>query len=702
MTLLLNRFFHKFLCFRLMSRPIARSKRFLKQSIGFWRSKACPICKTPCSKAWPNLSALRPYTYFELPSTTFSFKGEITRCALCAIVFTVLDHAFEDIGGAYAHHLSAVQVNTKPKGDCFILSIRYELGSGGDAGELAVYLNGPDIHTFKLVSYKPVPLGSPEEVLNIAAKLQSNCVENHARCAMVTTPEKLQFPLRLIDVSQDPPRLKEYQPEQNYNHPSYIALSHRWASSQPLQTLHNNIGNYRLGIPLHLLSPTIQDAIRVCQRFEISFLWIDSLCIIQDNDKDWEEQSSQMWMVYANAKLVIAAARDMSDEKGFLGPRKPFTDVQLTANRYIKRQGGLPLVYRLIEPHYTNSSSIESRGWTLQESLSAKQYLIFGTSEVHWSCRSSNECECGAAQDNTDPKWRWLPPDSCAPVNPHAEWRQSVTALYPTRNLTKPEDVLVAISGIARQFHARFGGNYLAGLWQDDLLYELAWSVKTTLASTRNCYMPSWTWASVVGGTMPDFATLLGTTMITTFVTVVDAWTRLTNNDNPFGHVTDASITLQGVAVKVRAKLAERGTSLSIGYSGLGNIINVSTVLAFLSEQGRMRIRLDTRLVFQRPHDSEQDLTVRRARYNETAGIVDLDEEGEFFVWIIPLFIAPKMHDKSIETHMTGLVVTPSETRGGNFERIGVCSQVDFHNHIERGHFERFMNHEAKEEIILI
>ena len=88
---------------------------------------------------------------------------------------------------------------------------------------------------------------------------------------------------------------------------SYVALSHCWGRSQPLRTTSENIANLQQGISHKSLPQTFKDAIRISWALDYKHLWIDSLCILQNDLRDWEEQSSMMASIYSNADLVLGA-----------------------------------------------------------------------------------------------------------------------------------------------------------------------------------------------------------------------------------------------------------------------------------------------------------------------------------------------------------------------------------------------------------
>jgi hypothetical protein len=103
----------------------------------------------------------------------------------------------------------------------------------------------------------------------------------------------------------------------------YAALSHCWGSIALLRTMKSNIDDHENGLVWTALSQTFQDAITVTQELGLRYLWIDSICIIQDDSEDWETQAAQMATVYSNARVVLAAT-DAKDGRGGLLFRSPY------------------------------------------------------------------------------------------------------------------------------------------------------------------------------------------------------------------------------------------------------------------------------------------------------------------------------------------------------------------------------------------
>lgn len=96
----------------------------------------------------------------------------------------------------------------------------------------------------------------------------------------------------------------------------YLALSHRWGQARNITTTRSNYRAHQGCIRAEELPQTFQDAIRVTRELGLRYLWIDSLCIIQDDAKDWNQEAALMGSIYENAYCTIAAAEAYSDDEG--------------------------------------------------------------------------------------------------------------------------------------------------------------------------------------------------------------------------------------------------------------------------------------------------------------------------------------------------------------------------------------------------
>lgn len=109
----------------------------------------------------------------------------------------------------------------------------------------------------------------------------------------------------------------------------YICLSYCWGKSREFTTTRATLEERKRQIMIANMPKTYQDAICMARELGVSYLWIDSLCICQDDVDDWERESAKMSSIYANAYLTIGASRARDSAGGFFGPRHPQTYVEI-------------------------------------------------------------------------------------------------------------------------------------------------------------------------------------------------------------------------------------------------------------------------------------------------------------------------------------------------------------------------------------
>lgn len=138
---------------------------------------------------------------------------------------------------------------------------------------------------------------------------------------------------------------------------------------------------------------TFQDAVTVTRALGVPYLWIDSLCIIQENEKDWESEATRMEEVFSSAYCTIAASRGTSSLSGFLGKRKP------RAYAKIRTSGGPLYLAEAIDDFHTDveESELSKRGWVLQERALSRRTVYFTSTQIYWECGQGIFCETLAA-----------------------------------------------------------------------------------------------------------------------------------------------------------------------------------------------------------------------------------------------------------------------------------------------------------------
>lgn len=173
----------------------------------------------------------------------------------------------------------------------------------------------------------------------------------------------------------------------------YAALSHCWgqlSEDQRFCTYHSNIVAHRECIDEARLPPTFRDAVHVTRALNIPYLWIDSLCIIQDDQQDWQAESSRMEEVYSSAYCTLAASAASSSLDGFLGARDPRLCVAVDSPRR-----GTYYVCQAVDDFYADveQGALNKRGWVLQERALSRRSIHFSATQVYWECGQGVHCE---------------------------------------------------------------------------------------------------------------------------------------------------------------------------------------------------------------------------------------------------------------------------------------------------------------------
>lgn len=358
--------------------------------------------------------------------------------------------------------------------------------------------------------------------LERAQKWLLECLTSHActRPGSAGTP----LPKRLLDVqgsAHDPIRLIETKGHEQ----PYVCLSYRWGSPahKQLKSTVRTIKDHMVKINWDDLPATFQDAVAVCRSMEVTYLWIDSLCILQDFDgiefdeleatkQDFARENSVMARTYQNSHFTISADLSSHMDSGIFSTL-PIDDhrIEVTAD-----DGSSAFLYiRQCVNHFGDETiDLETRGWTFQEFLLPLRVLHFGEFDIEWRCKSHLTCECGQLDRERSGQASWhrhhFIDEAAKPVPEDLEgalrWWETAIHFYTSRQLTNPSDKLPALSGLAQLRKQARGGVYLAGLWQDSLIHDLCWyhtldyNVATSGRVGRRpaeYRAPSWSWASV-------------------------------------------------------------------------------------------------------------------------------------------------------------------------------------------------------------
>ncbi|KAI1352888.1 HET-domain-containing protein [Xylaria sp. FL0043] len=392
--------------------------------------------------------------------------------------------------------------------------------------------------------------------IQLTNKWLLDCELNHPQCS---AHKSSALPTRVLDVGDSLAapsiHLLETEPGQCAK---YVALSYCWGKTGNITTTKSTLKERKKHIAWSTLPRSFRDAIEVVRSLGIRYLWVDALCIIQDDVADWESESAKMADVYENAFLTISTDAALDPTQGIFtarrndmvstadtlgtGRARPARNVAIEEFTVTDKAGNTCIVYAreplnhsdIISPrsYYDVTYPLMSRAWTLQERLLSGRILHVTAAELVWECKTTLRCECDTISRESDyiagnpsPKIAYdIAMQSIIeegknnllniksqnskqydrPQTPKTsrEWILLIGG-YSNRMLTYATDKLPAISALARRFSLTdelpVPRTYLAGLWLEDFPWLLCWRVFQRRFERRaDTYCaPTWSWASL-------------------------------------------------------------------------------------------------------------------------------------------------------------------------------------------------------------
>lgn len=321
-----------------------------------------------------------------------------------------------------------------------------------------------------------------------------------------------RMPTRVIDVaspSKDPFLLvtdSEFHP--------WLALSHCWGQTVQFVTTTENISDMKRAIPLYNMPLTFQDAVTVTRKLGYRYLWIDSLCIIQDSDTDWESEAACMQRYYKDAVMTISTDLAAGDHEGFLDytrETEQYVEIPFMASP-LKEPACARIRRSMKNSIYQEESYLTTRAWTLQEYVLSPRTLHYTAEHLVWECQKHKLTETDATPNNdlsaflnryfikpqsAQSDSRFLASPKLAEIHGVLPRWYRLLEDYCQRSLTFENDRLYAISGLAQEIQQQTHMTYIVGLWKEDFLIGLLWSIDCRGRRPAKYRAPSFSWASL-------------------------------------------------------------------------------------------------------------------------------------------------------------------------------------------------------------
>ncbi|KAH7074989.1 heterokaryon incompatibility protein-domain-containing protein [Paraphoma chrysanthemicola] len=323
------------------------------------------------------------------------------------------------------------------------------------------------------------------------------------------------FTLQLTDLPQD-----------HQGYAPYAALSYVWGKGEKYRTMLGNVMRHRthggLEAIMHKLPQAIQDAIALVPTLGLRYLWVDSLCIVQDSARSWKLNAYNMDLIYGQATLTICGA---DGEDGTEGLRAMHRNKHNSAQHTAEVLPGCRLMLTKPPESAIRRTIWDSRAWTFQERLLSPRTLIFVDGRVYFQCRSTGMSEDIVA-DYGGAGWSLdlvnAPLQILRQVDRKPLWvYNKAVELYTRRALTKSADILAAFSGMYKMLECKMNGPFVFGLPTSHFDLALLW--QSERAATRRVIpkedaaklseserdFPSWAWCGWEGSAMLYDATVL-------------------------------------------------------------------------------------------------------------------------------------------------------------------------------------------------
>ncbi|KAI1365827.1 HET-domain-containing protein [Xylaria arbuscula] len=347
------------------------------------------------------------------------------------------------------------------------------------------------------------------------------CLKSHPQCQ---SSQSRVLPSRLLHIMKDEGNNFHVQlvATDDTHTGEYAALSYCWGGPQALQLTKTTVRQFlQQPIDWKAFPNGLSDAVEVTSSLELEYLWVDALCIVQDDQDDKKREISRMSAIYQNSFVTIAAATSNSVQDSFLrnssilNTKFSSCDIPMDLDTEVLGGSDRPSILSVIpvHAHRTGDFPLNKRGWAFQEALLPPRLLVFGDLEPFVRCRTKNvirkSLSCIEYSLSSLVPRRII--DSLVSrqyqemlSTDHKDdtldfvWREIVEQ-YTLRELSIPEDRPLAISGVVDFLSEAYSDECYFGVWKSCPIICLLWKAEPSEVRTTISGVPTWSWMSVTG-----------------------------------------------------------------------------------------------------------------------------------------------------------------------------------------------------------
>jgi hypothetical protein len=360
----------------------------------------------------------------------------------------------------------------------------------------------------------PVWSGSEQSSALVSGWFEE-CINHHSDCYVPPGSDSL-YPNRLLDLGTDEGTsgivLRDFS---DGTRSPYMALSHCWGGVEPLKLTAKTYAEFLAGIEWNSIPQTFRDAVTITRRLSCRYLWIDSLCIIQDDRADWEREAPRMGDIYRYAICTLAALDAKNPYSGIFSFRNPLAYRPIAFNSASGEsfRMGHNTVEADIDQFFqlnrspSNRSPLLKRAWVLQERFLSQRILAYSSTTISWQCRELRISEHDLKRsppvfhDHGMFHHMFIHGSNSGPDFNDLQSRafiygwHSIVEEYTKSIMTFPTDRSPGISGMINFIRRHTKLDITFGMWHKWMIEEITWIADTPGKRLEN-NAPTWSWMS--------------------------------------------------------------------------------------------------------------------------------------------------------------------------------------------------------------